>query len=144
MGRSFSEENDNGPLKNFFRGKKIMDSIVDQEQLIHGNIKVAPGITYGLGKAHKENNCVRDITSGCGTALENLSIFVKRRLFPEFSKMESRSQDSSEILNFIDYLKNTNNIIAEDLLVTFDIATMFPSINNQSYLQHVKKALEVT
>ena len=33
---------------------------------------------YGLIKNHKDNNPVRVITSGCGTAIEYLSIFVEK------------------------------------------------------------------
>ena len=35
---------------------------------------------YGLVKTHKEENPVRVITSGCGTSIENLSIFVEKCL----------------------------------------------------------------
>lgn len=63
-----------------------MDLIVDKEEYIQGNIKEAPGRMYDLGKSHQENNCVKGITSGWGTTLENLSIFVKRHLFPKFLK----------------------------------------------------------
>ena len=57
-------------------------------------------------------------------------------------KIESRIQDTSEMLNFIDYL-NKSNILREDcILVSFDIVNMFSSIDNQSGLQAVKNALE--
>ena len=69
-------------------------------------LHVAPGKMHGLLKAHEDNNPVRIITSGCGTAVENLSIFVERYLHPEVLKIESRIQDTSEMLNFIDYLCN--------------------------------------
>ena len=36
---------------------------------------------YGLIKTHKVDNPVRIITSGCNTAVENLSIFVEKVLF---------------------------------------------------------------
>ena len=38
---------------------------------------------YGLIKTHKVGNPVRVITSGCGTATENLSIFVDKCLYSE-------------------------------------------------------------
>ena len=41
-----------------------MDLIVDKEEYIQGNLKEAPGRMYDLGKSHKENNCVKVITSG--------------------------------------------------------------------------------
>ena len=39
-----------------------------------------PGKMYGLIKTHKVGNPVRVITTGCGTAIENLSIFVEKCL----------------------------------------------------------------
>ena len=97
---------------------------------------------YGLVKTHKVNNPVRIITNGCGMAVENVSISVKKCLYPEVLKIESRIQDTSEMLNFIDYL-NKNNILTEDgILVSFDMVNMFPSIDKQSGLQAVKNPLE--
>ena len=54
---------------------------------------VTPGKIYGLVKTHKVNNPVRVITSGCGMAVEDLSVFVERCLYPEVLKNESRIQD---------------------------------------------------
>ena len=39
------------------------------------------GKMYGNVKTHQEDNPVRVITSGCNTAVENLSIFVENVLF---------------------------------------------------------------
>ena len=39
------------------------------------NHQIARLEMYGLVKTHKEGNPVRVITSGCGTAIDNLSIF---------------------------------------------------------------------
>ena len=38
---------------------------------------------YGLIKTHKVGNPVRVITSVCGTATENISIFVDKCLYSE-------------------------------------------------------------
>ena len=43
---------------------------------------------YGLVKTHKEGNPVRVITSGCRTAVENLSIFVEKCLYSEVLNIE--------------------------------------------------------
>ena len=98
---------------------------------------------YGLVKTHKADNPVRFITSGCGTAVENLSIFVEKCLFPEVLKIEREVQDTSEMLTFIDVLNDSNILTKNCLLFSFDIANMFPSIDNESGLQAVKNALEV-
>ena len=103
---------------------------------------VAPGKMYCLVKTHKENNPVRVITSGCGIAVENLSIFIEKFLFPEVLEIESRVQVTSEMLNFIDFLNDSNILTENCMLVNFAIVNMFPSINNESGLQAVKNALE--
>ena len=64
---------------------------------------VTPGKMYGLIKTHKADSPIRVITSRCGTAVENLSIFVEKCLFPEVLKIESRVQDTSLILNFLTF-----------------------------------------
>ena len=53
---------------------------------------------YGLVKTLKADNPVRVVISGCGTAAENLSIFVEKCLFSEVLKMENKVQDTSEML----------------------------------------------
>ena len=93
---------------------------------------------YDLIKTHKAENCVTVMTSTCGTAVENLSIFAEKCLFPEVLKIESRVQDTSEMLNFTVFLKDSN-ILTESCMLT---VKMFPSIDNESGLQAVKNAPE--
>ena len=83
-----------------------------------------------------------DFTSGCGTAIENLSIFVKKCLYSEVLNIESRVQDTSEILTIIDNLNSSTTLTSDGKLVSFDIINMFPSIDNISGLKSVKKVLE--
>ena len=59
-------------------------------------------------KVHIVDNPVRVILSGCETAVENLFVFVKKCLFSKVFKIEIRVQDTSEMLNFIDYFNNSN------------------------------------
>ena len=59
-------------------------------------------------KVHIVDNPVRVILSGCETVVENLFVFVKKCLFSEVFKIEIRVQDTSEMLNFIDYFNNSN------------------------------------
>ena len=81
---------------------------------------------YELIKTHKENNPVRVITSGCGTAIEHLSTFVEKDLYKEVYKIDSRTKDSPDMLNITDMI-NYSNILTEDsVLVSFDIVNMFP------------------
>ena len=97
---------------------------------------------YGLFKTHEADNLIVVITSGCGAAVENLSIFVEKCLFPEDLKIESRVQYTPEMLNLIDFLNDSNILTEYCILVSFDIVNMFPSIDNESGLQPVKNALK--
>ena len=97
---------------------------------------------YGLIKAHKLGNPVRVITSGCGTAIENLSIFVEKCLYSEILKIESRVKDTSEMLAIIDSLNKSNILTSDCRLVSFGIINMFPSIDNTSGLKGVKSILD--
>ena len=45
---------------------------------------------YRMIKTHKESNHARIITSGSGTAVENLSIFFEKCLFSKVLKIDSR------------------------------------------------------
>ena len=54
-------------------------------ETLHAN----PGKMYGLVKTHKVDNPVRVTTSGCGTAIENLSIFVEECLYSEVLEIDS-------------------------------------------------------
>ena len=86
---------------------------------------------------------VRAITRGYGTAAKYLSIFVERWLFHEVLKIESRIQETTEMLNFIDYVNNNCNILTEDsILISFGLANMFPIMNNQSGFRAVKDGLD--
>ena len=149
LGRSSFEELDHNPSKLFseqvdlwiqkWTENKVLDK--SWSKLIEPSF-VAPGKMYGLVKTHKADNPVRVITSGCGIAVENLSKFVEKCLFPEVLKIETRVQDTSEMLSFIDFLNDSNILTENCMLVNFAIVNMFPSINNESGLQAVKNALE--
>ena len=85
---------------------------------------------YDLVKTQKVNNPVRVITSRFGTDVENLSIFVEWCLYPEVLKIESRIQDTSEMLNFTDFLNKSHFLTEDCILVRFDIVNIFPSLDN--------------
>ena len=46
------------------------------------------------------------------------------------------------MLNFIDFLNDSNIFTGNFMLVSFDLVNMFPSIDNESGLEAVKNALE--
>ena len=99
-----------------------------------------PGVNYPLIKTHKTNNPARVITSGCGTPTENLSLFVEKYCKVVVDSIPCRVRDTSHMLDIIDDL-NVNGVLENDLLVSFDITNMFPSIDNETEIQRVRSKL---
>ena len=66
----------------------------------------APGKMYGNVKTHKIGNPTRVITSGCNTAIENISIFVENSLYHASSELPSRIKDTNHMLDIIDNLNS--------------------------------------
>ena len=90
----------------------------------------------GLVKTHKVNNPVRVITSGCNTAIESLSIYIEHVLFDISESMPSRINESNQMFDIND---NFNSMLLPEnaLLVSFDIANMFPNIHNKSAVKFI-------
>ena len=94
---------------------------------------------HSLIKIHKVDNPVRVMTSACGTAIENLSVFVGKCLYSEVLEIESRVKDTSEMLTIIGNLNKSSTLTFGCRLASFDIINMFPSIDNVSGLKPVKR-----
>ena len=97
---------------------------------------------YGLTKTHKVGNPVRVITSGCGTAIENLSFSVEKCLHSKFLKIENRVKDISEMLAIIDNSNKSNTLTSDCRFLSFDIINMFRSIVKISGLKAVESILD--
>ena len=106
-------------------------------------INPRPGKMYGLIKTHKDNNPTRVITSGCGTAVENLSIFVEKLLYKEVKKISTRIKDTPHMLSIIDDINNSDILNDNSILVSFDVVNMFPSIDNNSGMKAVAEVLNL-
>ena len=107
---------------------------------ITSNSRVHPGVNYPLIKTHKPDNPARVITSGCGTPIENLSYFVEKYCKVAVDSISSRVRDTSHMLDIIDEL-NEIGISDGDVLVSFDIINMFPSIDNDTGIERVRRKL---
>ena len=95
---------------------------------------------YPLIKTHKPDNPARVITFGCGTPTENLSLFVETYCKLTLENIPCRVQDTRHMLDIIDKL-NGEGIQDNDLLVSFDIINMFPSIDNETGIKIVRNKL---
>ena len=102
---------------------------------------VKPGKMYRMIKAHKESNPVRIISCGIRTAVENVSIFIEKCLFPKVLKIDTRIHDTQHMLNIVDDFNRKRNLHENCLLVSFDIVNMFPSIDKKMGVGSVKNIL---
>jgi len=105
------------------------------------NKKAKPGVAFGNIKTHKAGNPLRLITSCCGTAIENLSAFSEFYLQLLARKLPSFIKDTTDLLNRIEDLNRSGPFPEGTLLVSWDVVSMFPNIDNQLGLTAVKKAL---
>ena len=92
-------------------------------------------------KTHKAGTTVRLLTSGCNTPIENLAHFIEVVCAPLTENMKSRIKNTAHLLNIIDDLNN-KGIPDNTMLISFDIANMFPCIDNNNGIEAVKNILE--
>ena len=91
-----------------------------------------------LYKTHKQGNPIRLLTTGCNTAIENLSRLIENTyaLLTE----NIRYRDTSHLLDIIDTI-NEKGMLDEIILASFDTVNMFPSIDNVKGMDAVRLAL---
>ena len=96
---------------------------------------------YGNVKTHKTGNPASVITSGCNTAIEDLSIFAENKLYDIASELPPRIKDTNHMLDIIDNL-NSLDWPLNSILVSIDVINMFPNIDDNIELSSVKKYLD--
>jgi len=105
------------------------------------NKEARPGVAFGNIRTHKTGNPLRLITSCCGTAIENLSAFTESYLQPLARKLPSFIKDTTDLHNKIEDLNTSGRFPTGTLLVSWDVVSMFPNIDNKLGLTVVRKAL---
>ena len=103
-----------------------------------------PGFNYGNYKAHKpqSNYPLRLITSGCGSPVEQLSTFVEKYLHNIATSLDYVAKDSTDFLNEIEEFNSRfDNSLDNVTLVTLDITSMFPSIDNEMGIEACRELL---
>ena len=94
--------------------QKVMDWIVKWSEKINkkwkefvkpGNCKA--GKMYGMVKIQKINYPVCVITSGCNTAVDNLSILVEKILYPISDKLPSKIKDTNDMFDIINSINES-------------------------------------
>lgn len=92
---------------------------------------------YALPKIHKEGNKMRPIVSNINSPLENIS----KWLVDEFNKIPRLH--SFEIKNSFELVRKLENVELQDneILVSFDVAALFPSVPIEKTLEIVENWL---
>ena len=93
-----------------------------------------------LYKTEKPNNPVHLLTTLCNTAIENLSRFIEEVCAPLTNNIKTRIRDTSHLLDIIYELISER--IPDNILVSFDIINIYPSIDNDRSVAAVRNALE--
>ena len=106
------------------------------------NSKARPGKAFGTIKTHKEGHPLRLITSCCGTAIENLSALTEFYLKPLAQKLPSFANDTTHLLQNIEDLNKLGPFAEGTLLVSWDVVSMFPSIDNNLGIKAVIPSTE--
>ena len=81
------------------------------------------------------------LTTGCNTAIENLSRFIEVVWAPLTNNIETRIRDTNHLIDIIDEL-NLERIPDNAILVLFDFVNMYPSIDSGRGISDVRNALE--
>ena len=101
------------------------------------------GKNYCLIKTHKPNNPIRLITSGNGTVVGDLSLFTEHFLHPCEEKEPQIPIDTTALLSRITDINNKfSPFSAGSLLFSWDVISMYLSIDNEVGLAARKEALE--
>lgn len=106
------------------------------------NLEPKPGVAFGNVKTHKRDNPLRLITSCCGTAIEWLSALTEFYLKPLSQNLPSFIKDSTDLINKIQALNAKGPFPVGSLLVSWDVVSMFPNIDNNLGITAVTKALD--
>ena len=106
------------------------------------DLEPKPGVAFGNVKTHKTDNPLRLITSCCGTAIERISAFTEFYLKPLSQNLPSFVKDSTDFINKIEAFNPQGPLPAGSLLVSWDVVSMFPNIDNNLGITAVRKALD--
>ena len=107
ISRSSFDKRDAGPSSKFKEKvknwlEKWSDNITDEwKEFVRPDNCNASKI-YGMVKTHKADNPVHVITSGWNTVVEKLSILVQKTLYPLADRLNSKINDTNNMLEFID------------------------------------------
>ena len=105
------------------------------------NYDVKPGKNSALYKSCTSGIPVKLLTTGCNTAIEDLSRFIESISAPLTSNQPNIIEDTSHLLDLIDDI-NKSSLPDKLILVLFDIIHTFPNIDNERGMEAVSSLLD--
>ena len=125
----------NQTLKNLLDKKAISKPLYNHLRVSPGCSK--PALFYGLPKIHKENIPLRPIVSHTGHSLYNTAKYLARLLSPFSKIMPSHVENPSHLAEIL----RKTTIGEDEVLVSFDVKSLFTSIPVQPAINCVRKIL---
>ena len=119
--------------------------LITEEELKYFTYKYKKATNFGkmylLPKIHKRlvNVPGRPVISNCGTPTEKASEFLDHHLQPIMKSGTSYIKDTND---FLSKLKNLKKVPDNTILVTADVAELYPSIPHNEGLEVLKKQLD--
>ena len=98
-------------------------------------------VTLSFTVTRSSNRFWNLFTSCCGTAIERLSAFTEFYLKPLSQSLPSFVKDSTDFINKLEDLNAKGPFPAGSLLVSWDVVSMFPNIDNNLGVSAVRRAL---
>ena len=98
-------------------------------------------VTLSFTVTRSSNRFWNLFTSCCGTAIERLSAFTEFYLKPLSQSLPSFVEDSTDFINKLEDLNPKGPFPEGFLLVSWDVVSMFPNIDNNLGISAVRRAL---
>lgn len=92
---------------------------------------------YGLAKIHKPQLCIRPIVSNTKSVMQGLSKWLHFMMQPYLQRTSTYLRDSDQLLQDLRSIQATDDMI----LITFDVVSMYTSINIDFALQVIRQEL---
>ena len=125
----------NQTLKNLLDKKAIRKPLYNHLRVSPGCSK--PALFYGLPKVHKENIPLCPIVSNTGHGLYNIAKYLAHLLSPFSKIMPSHVENSSHLAEIL----RKTTIGEDEVLVSFDVKSLFTSVPVQPAINCVRKIL---
>ena len=130
------EKRVNDTLKSLVNRGKINDQLHQALRISINSTR--PPLFYGAAKTHKEDCPIRPIVSAVGSTTYNISKYVSGILTPYVRDAPSYIANTADLLQKV----KTVSIEDDELLVSFDVKSLYTNVPRNDAMDTVRKLLE--